>query len=88
MAITTYQEAREKFPDSIILLRTESGQELIRQTAYLLIRKADEHMDEELCDTAINLIGIEACVAYKLNHDLELTKQDKEYILKMLKDGE
>lgn len=58
---------------------------LMQDIAEMLIRKADEHMDEELYDTAINLIGIEACVAYKLNHDLELNKHDKEYILNALK---
>lgn len=62
-----------------------SASTLVMATAEMLIHKADEHMDEELYDTAINLIGIEACVAYKLNHDLELTKHDKEYILNALK---
>lgn len=60
----------------------------LTETAYLLIHKADEHMDDELYDTAINLIGIEVCLVFKLEHDLELAKRDKEHLLKVLKDGE
>ena len=53
---------------------------LIRQTAYLLIRKADEWCDEETYFQAILLIGRSECIRYKLNNNLELDKQDKEYI--------
>lgn len=71
------------------LLEAEGAKnELLRQTAYMLIRKADEHMDEELYNAAINIIGVEECIKYKLINDLELTKEDKENILKVLKDGE
>lgn len=61
---------------------------LMQDIAEMLIRKADEHMDEELYNSAINIIGVEECIKYKLINDLELTKQDKEYILKVLKDEE
>ena len=70
------------------LTETESGQELIRQTAYLLIRKADEWSDEEAYFQAVLLIGRSECNRYKFDNNLELDKQDKEYILKVLKDGE
>jgi DNA mismatch repair ATPase MutS len=36
MAITTYQEAREKFPDSIILLRTENGYKVTGKDASIV----------------------------------------------------
>lgn len=61
---------------------------LMQDIAEMLIHKADEHMDEELYNSAINIIGVEECIKYKLINDLELTKEDKEYILKVLKDGE
>ena len=67
---------------------SESGQELIRQTAYLLIRKADEWSDEETYFQAVLLIGRSECIRYKFDNNLELDKQDKEYILKVLKDKE
>lgn len=62
------------------LAETESGQELIRQTAYLLIRKADEWSDEEAYFQAVLLIGRSECIRYKFDNNLELDKQDKEYI--------
>jgi DNA mismatch repair ATPase MutS len=62
------------------LTETESGQELIRQTAYLLIRKADEWCDEETYFQAVLLIGRSECIRYKFDNNLELDKQDKEYI--------
>lgn len=62
------------------LTETESGQELIRQTAYLLIRKADEWCDEEAYFQAVLLIGRSECIRYKFDNNLELDKQDKEYI--------
>ena len=61
---------------------------LMQDIAEMLIHKADEHMDEELYNAAVNIIGVEECIKYKLINDLELDKQDKEYILKVLKDGE
>lgn len=61
---------------------------LMQDIAEMLIHKADEHMDEELYNSAINIIGVEECIKYKLINDLELTKEDKEYVLKVLKDGE
>lgn len=70
------------------LTEAESGQELIHQTAYLLIRKADEWYDEETYFQAILLIGRSECIRYKFDNNIELDKQDKEYILKVLKDGE
>lgn len=62
------------------LTETESGQELLRQTAYLLIRKADEWCDEETYFQAVLLIGRSECIRYKFDNNLELDKQDKEYI--------
>lgn len=62
------------------LTETESGQELIRQTAYLLIRKADEWSDEEVYFQAVLLIGRSECIRYKFDNNLELDKQDKEFI--------
>ena len=61
---------------------------LMKGVAEMLIRKAEEDMDEELYNAAINIIGVEECIKYKLINNLELDKQDKEYILKVLKDGE
>lgn len=58
----------------------ESKDELIRQTAYLLIRKADEWSDEEVYFHAVLLIGRSECIRYKFDNNLELDKQDKEYI--------
>lgn len=66
----------------------ESKDELIRQTAYLLIRKADEWSDEETYFQAVLLIGRSECIRYKFDNNLELDKQDKEYILEVLKDEE
>lgn len=62
------------------LAETESEQELLRQTAYLLIRKADEWSDEETYFQAVLLIGRSECIRYKFDNNLELDKQDKEYI--------
>ena len=71
------------------LLEAEGAKnELLRQTAYLLIRKADEWCDEETYFQAVLLIGRGECIRYKFDNNLELDKQDKEYILKVLKDGE
>ena len=71
------------------LLEAEGAKnELLRQTAYLLIRKADEWSDEETYFQAVLLIGRGECIRYKFGNNLELDKQDKEYILKVLKDGE
>lgn len=58
----------------------ESNNELLRQTAYLLIRKADEWSDEETYFQAVLLIGRSECIRYKFDNNLELDKQDKEYI--------
>lgn len=53
---------------------------LIKGVAEMLIRKAEEDMDEELYKSAIDIIGRSECIKYKLNNNLELDKQDKEYI--------
>ena len=66
------------------LSETDSGQELILQTAYLLIRKADEWSDEETYFQAVLLIGRSECIRYKFDNDLELNKYDKEYIKKRI----
>lgn len=63
-----------------VLQTEESNNELLRQTAYLLIRKADEWSDEETYFQAVLLIGRGECIRYKLDNNLELDKQDKEYI--------
>ena len=63
-----------------VLQAEESNNELLRQTAYLLIRKADEWIDEEAYFQAVLLIGRGECIRYKFDNDLELDKQDKEYI--------
>lgn len=71
--------------DIIILLEAEeSKKELIRQTAYLLIRKADEWSDEETYSQAVLLIGRSECIRYKFDNDLELSKEDKEYLINKL----
>lgn len=57
---------------------------LMQDIAEMLIRKADEDMDEELYNSAINIIGLEECIKYKLANDLELTKEDKEHIIEKL----
>lgn len=41
-------------------------------------------MDEELYKSAIDIIGRNECIKYKLNNNLELDKQDKEYIKELL----
>lgn len=53
---------------------------LMQDIAEMLIRKADEHMDEELYNSAINIIGRSECIRYKFDNNLELDKQDKEFI--------
>lgn len=53
---------------------------LMKGVAEMLIRKAEEDMDEELYKSAIDIIGRSECIKYKLNNNLELDKQDKEYI--------
>lgn len=58
----------------------ESNNELLRQTAYLLIRRADEWCDEEAYFQAVQLIGRSECIRYKFDINLELDKQDKEFI--------
>lgn len=63
-----------------LLEAEESKNELLRQTAYLLIRKADEWSDEETYFQAVLLIGRSECIRYKFDNNLELDKQDKEYI--------
>lgn len=67
-----------------LLNAEETKDELIRQTAYLLIRKADENMDEEMYSQAVLLIGRSECIRYKFDNNLELDKQDKEYIREMI----
>lgn len=66
------------------LTETESGKELIRQTAYLLIRKADDFLDDEMYFQAICLIGRSECIRYKFDNDLDLDKKDKEFIRDMI----
>lgn len=63
-----------------LLQAEESNNELLRQTAYLLIRKADEWSDEEAYFQAVLLIGRGECIRYKFDNNLELDKQDKEFI--------
>ena len=70
--------------DNILLDVEESKKELIRQTAYLLIRKADEWSDEETYFQAVLLIGRSECIRYKFDNNLELDKQDKEYIRELI----
>ena len=53
---------------------------LMKGVAEMLLRKAEEEMDEELYKSAIDIIGRSECIKYKLNNNLELDKQDKEYI--------
>ena len=53
---------------------------LMQDIAEMLIRKAEEDMDEELYKSAIDIIGRGECIKYKLNNNLELDKQDKEYV--------
>lgn len=69
----------DKLKDEL-LKAEESKNELLRQTAHLLIRKADENIDEEMYFQAVLLIGRSECIRYKLDNNLELDKQDKEFI--------
>ena len=57
---------------------------LMKGVEEMLIRKAEEDMDEELYKSAIDIIGRNECIEYKLNNNLELDKQDKEYIKELL----
>ena len=57
---------------------------LMKGVAEMLIRKAEEDMDEELYKSAIDIIGMSESIKYKLNNNLELDKQDKEYIKALL----
>lgn len=66
--------------ENILLNAEESKKELLRQTAYLLIRKADEWSDEETYFQAVLLIGRSDCIRYKFDNNLELDKLDKEFI--------
>lgn len=67
-----------------LLEAEESQNEILRQTAYLLIRKADENIDEEMYFQAVLLIGRGECIRYKFENDLELDKQDREYIIERI----
>lgn len=57
---------------------------LAQTTAEMLIRKSVECLDNEMYDTAINLIGMEACVAYKLKEDIELTEADRNFLIQVI----
>lgn len=61
---------------------------LMKGVAEMLIRKAEEDMDEELYKSAIDIIGRSECIKYKLSNNLELDKQDKEFMFNVLKDEE
>ena len=67
-----------------LLEAEDTKDELIRQTAYLLIRKADEWSDEETYFQAVLLIGRSECIRYKFDNNLELDNQDKEYIREII----
>lgn len=57
---------------------------LAQTTAEMLIRKSVECLDNEMYDTAINLVGMEACVAYKLKEDIELTEADRNFLIQVI----
>jgi len=48
--------------------------------AFLLIRKSVAHDDSEMYDEAINLIGRQRCVIYKMKTNLPLDDNDKTYV--------
>lgn len=66
-----------------VCVKTDLDQAVIlaQTTAEMLIRKSVECLDNEMYDTAINLIGMEACVAYKLKEDIELTEADRHFLI-------
>lgn len=74
---TTYERGRAQ-------ASLKAYEHLMKGVAEMLIRKAEENMDEELYNSAINIIGLEECIKYKLINNLELDKQDKEYIIEKL----
>lgn len=53
---------------------------LIKETAELLIRQAEECSEDEMYHQACKMIGQKAVVAYKIDNDYELNKFDKMYI--------
>lgn len=74
---TTYERGRAQ-------ASLKAYEHLMKGVAETLIRKAEEDMDEELYKAAIDIIGRNECIKYKLNNNLELDKQDKEYIKELL----
>ena len=74
---TTYERGRAQ-------ASLKAYKHLMKGVAEMLIRKAEEDMDEELYKSAIDIIGRSECIKYKLNNNLELDKQDKEYIKELL----
>lgn len=54
--------------------------ELLKETAELLVRQAEECSEDEMYHQACKLIGQKAVVYYKIENDYELNKFDKEYI--------
>lgn len=74
---TTYERGRAQ-------ASLKAYEHLMKGVAEMLIRKAEEDMDEELYKSAIDIIGRNECIKYKLNNNLELDKQDKDYIKELL----
>ena len=54
--------------------------DLLKETAELLVRQAEECSEDEMYHQACKLIGQKAVVSYKIENDYELNKFDKEYI--------
>lgn len=74
---TTYERGRAH-------ASLKAKENLMKGVAEMLIRKAEEDMDEELYKSAIDIIGRNECIRYKFDNNLELDKQDKEYIKELL----
>lgn len=74
---TTYERGRAH-------ASLKAYEHLMKGVAEMLIRKAEENMDEELYKSAIDIIGRSECIRYKFDNNLELDKQDKEYIKELL----
>lgn len=55
------------------------------ERAQLLIRKACAYDDSDLYNMAIDIIGVDNAIQYKLENNLILWADDKRYILKCLR---
>ena len=62
-----------------------SHAKLEESVAESILLKANEHMDYSLVDIATRLIGYEKCLTIKLQNAVPLTDEDRDFLVKLLK---